>query len=672
MEEHDVAGLGATDDLAHDAGCRKRPRVAGVDRPENTREAELRTHSCRSARTLPVWHPEESRCGASRCDSVVRSLELLFESGIVELARMRMRVRVVRELVAGCGDLRGQLGMPLDFKADDEERRPRAGFAEELEQVRRVRRRRSIVIREGHESVRRVRDSANGAAGEVAACLDSKPRLADREREAGMTKSRSDGSGGTNASHPAEPYAATSGEVPKRKTIFAPSVLPEAQGSDYMSAVADARPLVDVVVVSYNSRDELRGCVEPLAHEPGLRVVIVDNASRDDSLAVIGDLPMERVELAENIGFGAGCNAGWRTGRAPFTLFLNPDARVEPRAVLALAEVAQKTSAAVVAPRIVDADGNLEWSLRRFPTVRSIFGQAMFAHRVLPTASWMDEVIREPERYEREGPCEWASGACLLVRRDVLEEIGGFDERFFMYCEDVDLCRRIWDAGHVVRYTPAVTCTHVGGASEPRWRLFAALVRSRIRYAKKHFGRGRASVYQLGVILNEITHIVVARGLQSRLGHASALAAGLASARSRAALASADRSRGGRGPADVAQAAGPPVEHSLQEDRLGQAGLGEVDGGSRAPITWRLRRACGARYPRRVARFATHAKGRSKIDARHSITITVRRFPQLPWPTRDETYDRAGETCEQTEWFAQHLRDTGVERVVVTHAGCNR
>ena len=286
-------------------------------------------------------------------------------------------------------------------------------------------------------------------------------------------------------------------------------------------------PSVDVVVVSYNSRDRLRECVEPLSQDPSIVVHVVDNASRDGSTEVVTDLPVEVIELARNVGFGGGCNAGWRAGSAPYVLFLNPDARITAEDVRCLTDVLERTSAGAVAPRVVDGQGALDWSLRRFPEVRSIYGQALFAHRLFPNARWADEVIRDPERYDREGPCDWVSGACMLVRRSSLERLDGFDEGFFMYCEDVDLCRRLWDGREAVVFTPAAVCTHAGGASAPRWSLVQTHARSRIRYAKKHFGRTRAVAYRIGVGLNALTHVLVGRGLESRIGHAQALRATL-------------------------------------------------------------------------------------------------------------------------------------------------
>jgi N-acetylglucosaminyl-diphospho-decaprenol L-rhamnosyltransferase len=284
-------------------------------------------------------------------------------------------------------------------------------------------------------------------------------------------------------------------------------------------------PRVDVVVVSYQSRERLRDCIEPLVREPEIHVVVVDNASSDGSADSVADLPATVLALDRNLGFGGGCNVGWRAASAPYVLFLNPDARMSPESVFQLADELERTDAGAVAPRIVDDSGSLEWSLRRFPEVRSIYGQALFAHHLFRDATWADEVIRDEERYEREGPVDWASGACLLLPRVVLDEIGGFDDGFFMYAEDVDLCRRVWNTRRPVVYVPSVVCAHAGGKSAPRWKLLRVLAKSRIRYAHKHFGRGRAIAYRIGVGLNALTHTLAGRGVRRRLGHAAALLA---------------------------------------------------------------------------------------------------------------------------------------------------
>jgi N-acetylglucosaminyl-diphospho-decaprenol L-rhamnosyltransferase len=282
---------------------------------------------------------------------------------------------------------------------------------------------------------------------------------------------------------------------------------------------------VDVVVVSYNSRGELRECVEPLTRLEDVNVIVVDNASTDGSLEVIADLPAERIALPENGGFGHGCNAGWRAGRAPYVLFLNPDARIDSEALDRLVAVLERSPAAgAVAPRINHDDGTLDYSLRRFPRLRSTYARALFLHRIFPRATWTDELIREPEVYAQPGSPDWVSGACILARRTVLEEFGGFDEGFFMYCEDIDLCHRLQDAGHDLRYEPAAVITHIGGASAPRTSLLPVLAESRLRYAGKHLSASAALLERLGIALEALTHMVVSSGGRAaRAGHWRAL-----------------------------------------------------------------------------------------------------------------------------------------------------
>jgi N-acetylglucosaminyl-diphospho-decaprenol L-rhamnosyltransferase len=282
---------------------------------------------------------------------------------------------------------------------------------------------------------------------------------------------------------------------------------------------------VDVVVVSYNSGDELRGCVEGLAASPAITVTVVDNDSTDGCLRSLAGLPLDTVEQGANLGFAHGCNTGWRRGSAPYVLFLNPDARIDEPSVRVLAGVLDRDAAVgAVAPRIHDADGSLDFSQRRFPRLRSTFARALFLHRLFPGASWTDELVRTRASYDVPGRPDWVSGAAVLVRRAVLETLDGLDERFFMYCEDIDLCRRITETGWELAYEPGATVVHVGGASAPRTGLVPVLAASRIRYAAKHEPRPRAALERIGVALEAITHLVVCRGGRAaRRGHARAL-----------------------------------------------------------------------------------------------------------------------------------------------------
>ena len=289
--------------------------------------------------------------------------------------------------------------------------------------------------------------------------------------------------------------------------------------------------MLDVVVVSYNSRNELRGCVASICREDWVNVIVVDNASPDDSLAAVEDLPVTRIQLDVNVGFARGCNTGWQRGVAPYVLFLNPDARIDAASLRRLTRVLdEEPGIGIAGPRIVDDRGELEFSIRRFPRLASTYAQALFLHRVWRTALWADDVVREPEPYRSAHTAEWLSGACLVIRRSLLEKLEGFDEGFFMYCEDKDLCRRAWAQGFAVRYEPDAVAVHIGGggASAPRGELLPVLASSRIRYAGKHRRNIAALGERFGVALGSLTHAAVGQGgLRTRLDHVRAFVAAI-------------------------------------------------------------------------------------------------------------------------------------------------
>lgn len=283
---------------------------------------------------------------------------------------------------------------------------------------------------------------------------------------------------------------------------------------------------VDVVVVAYNSRHCLRECVEPLASEPGVSILVVDNACPERSFEVVEELAGVRViHMPRNGGFAYGCNGGWRAGGSDLVLFLNPDARLEAAALARLAHVLEIDPAAgVVGPRTHRTDETLAWSIRRFPSLRSTYAQALFLHRLTPRASWVDEVVRDPARYDRPGRVDWLPGTCLLVRRSTLEAVGGLDEGFFMYVEDLDFCWRVSRAGHDVVYSPDAVCVHEGGRSFPRARLRPTLAASRLHYAKRHHGAIRVIVERVGIGIGEGLRTMIGRGESgSRRGHLRAL-----------------------------------------------------------------------------------------------------------------------------------------------------
>lgn len=288
--------------------------------------------------------------------------------------------------------------------------------------------------------------------------------------------------------------------------------------------------MIDAVVVSYNSRETLRACVEPLAALDGVAVTVVDNGSSDGSLETLAGLPVDAFASGRNGGFGFGCNLGAARGAAPYILFINPDARISAADLAHLTGVLDaEPDVALVGPRLLEGDGSLMPSMRRAQRPGAMIAQALFIHRFLPRAAWANEIVQDPAAYERPADPEWVSGACMLVRRAAFEAIGGFDEGFFLYCEDMDLCARLRAAGHRIRFAPGATARHEGGVSAPRSSLYAVLAESRIRYARKHSGRVSAALQRFGIGLNAATHVAVAarRPAHAR-GHAAAFRATVA------------------------------------------------------------------------------------------------------------------------------------------------
>ncbi len=280
---------------------------------------------------------------------------------------------------------------------------------------------------------------------------------------------------------------------------------------------------VDVVVVAYNSRETLRACVEPLAGEPGIHVIVVDNASPDRSLETVRGIPVLAVQAGANLGFAQGSNLGWRRTRSPIVLFLNPDATIDPLDVRRLATILERRDeVGIVAPRIVGADGATHYSIRREPRVASSFSQAFFLHRLLPRAQWTDEVVRRLDAYQEPGCHEWVSGACLMIRRLTLERLGGWDEGYFLYCEDTDLCVRVRSLGLHVAYEPSIVARHVGGVSASRSATLPVLAASRVRYASRHRGRTATVLERVAIGLGSVPR-AIAGPRSVREGHRLAL-----------------------------------------------------------------------------------------------------------------------------------------------------
>jgi N-acetylglucosaminyl-diphospho-decaprenol L-rhamnosyltransferase len=258
---------------------------------------------------------------------------------------------------------------------------------------------------------------------------------------------------------------------------------------------------VSVVIVSYNSREYLARCLGAVADGPH-EVVVVDNASTDGSPAFVRErFPSVRLlELTENRGFGAGNNAGMKEATGRWLLLLNADAWPVEDGVERLAAFAEsRPGLAAAGPRVVGPDGCRQATVRGFPTLWRLATEYFFLRKLAPRSRALNAFYGAGFDYRSPHEADWLMGSVLLLRREAVEEVGGFDERFFMFSEEVDLCYRLRQAGWTVEFTPQAEFVHVGGAStRPEWgRLYREQLRSHLRFFAKHHGPARAEQARL-------------------------------------------------------------------------------------------------------------------------------------------------------------------------------
>ncbi len=248
---------------------------------------------------------------------------------------------------------------------------------------------------------------------------------------------------------------------------------------------------IAAVVVNYESGPSLAKCVADLATSGLGEIIVVDNGSSDGSLsAAVEAVPgLEVVDPGENLGYGSAVNRGVAASSPDLELLLvcNPDLEVPAGAVDVLAAAIDADPAcALVGPLIRTPDGDRYPSARRFPSMVDAAG-----HALLGTFAPENRFTRNYRRTDLDvDPAstvavDWVSGACFLVRRDDFEAVGGFDESYFMYAEDVDLCWRLGRVGRRVAYAPAAEVTHAQGISTDRhpYRMILEHHRSLLRFA---------------------------------------------------------------------------------------------------------------------------------------------------------------------------------------------
>lgn len=289
----------------------------------------------------------------------------------------------------------------------------------------------------------------------------------------------------------------------------------------------DEQPTWAAVVVNYEAGDLLTVCVRSLLADESAgvpEVVVVDNGSADGSIAALrAAVPDVRVLTpGHNLGYAAAANVGIAATTAPVVAVCNPDLDVIAGTGAAmLARFAAEGDLAAVGPRIDNPDGSLYPSARRDPGIGDAIGHALFG-LIAPRNRFTRRYRQLDVDPARARDVDWVSGAMMFLRRSALTSVGGWDERYFMYMEDVDLCWRLRRLGWRVAYEPAGRAIHVQGASTARtpYRMIAEHHRSAYRFAERRWhGARRVLLVPAALFLAARAAVeIAARALGSRPG----------------------------------------------------------------------------------------------------------------------------------------------------------
>ena len=284
-------------------------------------------------------------------------------------------------------------------------------------------------------------------------------------------------------------------------------------------------PDLSIIIVSWNVRELLRACLHSIdSQRCGLdvEVIVVDGASSDGSAAMVGEVfPwVKLIACNENIGFPRGNNLGLAKASGRYLLLLNPDTEIKQDALSVMVKyLTQHQDVGLVGPQLLNSDGSIQSSRRRFPTLVSALFESTWLESVAP--QWiLRHYYAQDLPDDRVSDVDWITGACMLTRCEIFNAIGGLDEAYFMYSEELDWCRRIKDSGwRVVYYPAAQVLHHVGKSSEQAVTArHINFQRAKLRYFRKFHGKATAAVLRTVLLLNYFWQLLI-EGTKGLLGH---------------------------------------------------------------------------------------------------------------------------------------------------------
>jgi N-acetylglucosaminyl-diphospho-decaprenol L-rhamnosyltransferase len=278
------------------------------------------------------------------------------------------------------------------------------------------------------------------------------------------------------------------------------------------------RPALSVVIVSWNVRPLLERCLASVLHSAedsqlSCELVVVDNASSDGSADMVRQrFPVAKLLVAEaNLGFTRGNNLGLAQAGGDHLLLLNPDTEIIGNALAVLVQhMDAQPDMGVLGPRLLFPDGRTQPSRRRFPTLATAFVESTVVQQWLPRLPILKRYYMQDRSDDEEQDVDWVVGACMLVRRQAWEQVGPLDERFFMYSEELDWCRRFKAGGWRVAYLPSALVIHYEGQSSNQ--VVAArhihFQSSKVLYFRKYYGARAGELLRCFVLATYLFQLI--------------------------------------------------------------------------------------------------------------------------------------------------------------------
>lgn len=266
---------------------------------------------------------------------------------------------------------------------------------------------------------------------------------------------------------------------------------------------------ISISIVSYNTRDLLRACLQSLEarrDEVEMEIIVIDNGSTDGSVEMVGSAfpKVLLLDTGENLGYGRANNLGLKNARGRYFFVLNSDTEVQPGALRALVDfLDERPKAGAVTAQLILPDGSIQSSCATDPNLMKVFWEQTYLDKLFPNNKITGGYTMTHWNYDEVREVEQVAGAAVVIRREAWEQIGGFDPAFFMYFEDTDLCIRLRKAGWSIWFLPDARVHHkVGASSDKDWQLRARMVSS-LNWSRYYYFSKRESTFR-GKILKTL------------------------------------------------------------------------------------------------------------------------------------------------------------------------